>query len=191
MRQLQPQLLIATTRAMAGMQVVVEHDLGDTRPVVPLVDGRRPSAPRPSWDARFIHECGYWSHYDSSTKSSMWPIPLEFTTPELGLFGQRHDVLYDEPAPGDILLMHCPMWDAFVHSGVVVDVLTTIKHKGEKPMFDLYAIEGDVDKQGRLHGGRSLPVRRRLSPSRGDRFLRWAELDRESMRRERTGRWCT
>ena len=191
MRQLQPQLLIATTRAMAGMQVVVERDLGDTRPVAVPGDGKRREGPRPSWDARFIHECGYWSHYDSSTKSSSWPIPLEFTTPELGLFGQRHNVLYDMPAPGDILLMHCPMWDTFVHSGVVVDVLETIKQQGGKPMHDVYSIEGDIDKQGRLHGGRSLPARRRLAPSKGDRFLRGAELDRESMRRERTGRWST
>ena len=189
MRQLQPQLLIATTRAMAGMQVVVERDLGDTRPVEPLADGGRASGPRPSWDARFIHECGYWSHYDSSSKSSAWPIPLHYTTPELGLFGQRHGVLYDKPQPGDILLMHSKMWKVFVHSAVVVDVLATIKPPGKKPMYDLYAIEGDIDEAGRLRGGRSLPARRRVVPSRGDRFLRWAELDRESVRRERTGRW--
>ena len=187
MRQLQPQLLIATTRAMAGLQVVVERDLSDTRPEVPLVDGRPVKTPGPSWDARFVNECGYWSHFDSSTKSSSWPIPLHFTTQELGLFGLRHNVLYDVPIPGDILLMHSPMYKAFVHSGVVVDVSTPIPLRGEKPMFDVYSIEGDIDKLGRLHGGRSLPVRRRLSPSMGDRFLRWAELNAESIRRARMG----
>ena len=83
---------------------------------------------------------------------------------------------------GGILLIHSPRSKASVHSGVVVAVLATIRQQGEKPMLDVYAIEGDIDEVGRLRGGRSLPVRRRLSPSKGNRFLRRTELRMESTR---------
>ena len=190
MFRLSPQLLIATTRALAGMRVTGEQDLGDATLADPLVERTWHDQRPPSWDARFIQQCGYWSHYDHRSRSSTWPIPVDLTTPELGFFGLAHNVLYDTPEPGDIFLMWGPQRELFIHSGVVVDVLATHLVLGRKPSFDVYTIEGDTDDYGRLAGGQTKRVRRRLSAALGDRFLRWAELEGESARRASCGRLC-
>ena len=191
MFRLSPQLLIATTRALAGLGVT-EEDFGEAD------DGAQHQGrvlgivqdDRSSWDARFVQQCGYWSHYNHRSRSSMWPIPVDLTTPELALFGLAHGVLHDTPEPGDVFLMWGPSRDMFVHAGVVVDVLATYPEPGRKRSFDVYAIEGDTDEYGRLRGGRAMRVRRRLSAARGDRFLRWAELVSEGTRRSRCGSRC-
>ena len=111
MVRLSPQLLIATTRALAGMGVTGEMDFVDA------LD--RP----PSWDTRFIQQCGYWSHYEHRTRTSTWPIPANLTTAELALFGMAHHILHGAPEPGDIFLQYAEQRKTFVHTGVVLDVL--------------------------------------------------------------------
>lgn len=182
MFRLSPQLLIATTRALAGLGVT-EQDFGEATPTEPLA-GRlgQDEMPR-SWDARFIQRCGYWAHYDHRSRSSSWPIPVGLTTPELALFGLAHDILRDAPEPGDIFLQWGRQRDMFIHTGVVVDVLASHRVGGKMSFFDVYTVEGDTDEQGRLARGKAMRVRRRLSPALGDRFLRWAELDLEGVRR--------
>jgi hypothetical protein len=190
MFRLSPQLLIATSRALAGLRVT-EWDFGDTIEAEPRADplgdsSRRDEAPR-SWAVRFVLECGYWSHYEQRSRSSSWPIPRGLTTPDLALFGLAHNVLYDLPEPGDIFLMWGRRQKMFIHAGVVVDVLAIHRVVGMKPFFDVYSAEGDTDEMGRLARGKAMRVRRRLSAELGDQFLRWTEIQRRDTGRTLSG----
>ena len=183
MFRLDAQLLIATARALAGMGVAGEQFHDDAARDGPDIGPSSPDAPRRSWDAQFIQRCGHWSHYDHRSRTSSWPIPKELTTtPELAQFGDEHGILRDSPRPGDIFLQWGPPRKAFIHSGVVVEVLASRKFKGKPPRFDLYAVEGDTDEHGMLNGGRVMPIRRPLSSAMGDRFLRWTDLECQGLR---------
>jgi hypothetical protein len=183
MFHLDAQLLIATTRALAGLGVAGEQFPGAATPINPDIGGALHEAERGSWDAQFIQRCGYWSHYDHRSRTSSWPIPAELTsTPELAQFGDAHGILRDAPRPGDIFLQWGPPEKAFVHSGVVAEVLASRQFRGKPPHFDLYTIEGDTDEFGRLKGGKAMRVRRGLSPAMGDRFLRWTDLECQGLR---------
>ena len=179
MTPLSPQLLIATTRALAG--IGVNSEPGWKEATLPALDARTVpgEARRVSWDARFVLQCGYWAHYDHRTRTSSWPIPLTLTTPELAVFGKARGVLYDEPEAGDIFLQYAAHRRAFVHSGVIVDVLERIV-AGLTMHYNVYTVEADTDEAGMLGGGKTMRVRRRLSPMLGDCFLRWVELEKRA-----------
>ncbi|MEP6619420.1 MAG: hypothetical protein ABJE47_08895 [bacterium] len=176
---LSPQSLIITSRALAGVGLTPEEVRWDAKTLERATDAEGP----PSWDARFIHVAGFWSHYNHKSRTSAWPFPTDLTTPELGMFGMHHNVLYQEPMAGDIFLQWNVRVKTFVHSGVVVDVEGAIRVFGRKPAFDLYTVEGDTNEFAQLRGGKCMRVQRRLSAELGDRFLRWEELRHEGARR--------
>ena len=124
-----------------------------------------------------IEHCGHSSHYDDETQSSSWPIPPGLTIPGLAKFGTSRGVLYDTPDDGDIFLQYGPSRKTFVHACIVASVLASGQFDEKRPYYDVYTIEGDTDSLGRLGGGWTMRVRRRLYPALGDRFLRWVELD--------------
>lgn len=181
MFRLSPEQLIVGARTLAAMSVSEQFD-GTTRRDPDI--GQRVEAERTdSWDVRFIQHCGFWSHYDHKSRTSAWPIPQTVTTTaELAEFGEQHAILRETPRTGDIFLQYGPQRKAFVHSGIVVDVLASRQFAGKPPHFDLYTIEGDTDEFGRLHRGRAMRVRRQLSPELGDRFLRWPALECPGLR---------
>ena len=171
MFHLSPQLLIATTRALAGMCITGEPD--EDTVTTGEFQNREAS---PNRDARFVQECGFWSHYDHRTRTSSWPIPHGLTTEGLAMFGMQHGVLHDTPLSGDIFLQYSPASKSFIHSGVIVEVLASFREGAEDPYFDVYTIEGDTDEMGRVRGGKTMRVRRRLSAMMGDCFFRWADM---------------
>ena len=46
--------------------------------------------------------------------------------------------------------------------------------------YDTSTVEGDTDHRGRLGRGYTSKLRRRFSPTLGDRFLRWCDLPADS-----------
>lgn len=132
---------------------------------------------RPPWDLSFVQHCGYWAHRDAQTGESSWPIPAGLTREGLADFGEEHGILYATPDVGDIFLQYGRSRRTFVHVGIVMSVLGTGQFCPKTPYFDVYTVEGDTGANGRLHGGLTLRVRRRLNPGAGDRFLSWMELE--------------
>ncbi len=169
-------LLIAAARALVGTGPVA-----DMAPTPALSGDDASAAPpsehvRPSWDLAFVQHCGYWSHRDAQTEQSSWPIPAGITRSELAAFGTARGILYSTPDVGDIFLQYGPSRKTFVHVGIVMAVLGSGQFCPKTPYFDVYTVEGDTGAYGRLHGGLTLRVRRRLNPGAGDRFLAWMEL---------------
>lgn len=127
-------------------------------------------------DVALLELWGFWSHYDHRTDQSSWPVAPAHTAAELGAFGTERGVLRDEPQRGDIFLQYAPRRRTFVHAGVVVRVRGRGQLGPRQSYVDLLTIEGDTDALGRLGGGMTLRLARRLWPSAGDRFLRWVDL---------------
>ena len=177
MVRLSPQLLIVTAGALVGVGVDGERAFATPSEVTPAIDVAPKAESSASWNIRFLDHCGYWSHYDHRSRHSSWPIPQRLGAHELAAFGASRDILRKIPSPGDLFLQYARRQSSFVHAGVVVLVNDTGSMDAGAPYFDVYTIEGDTDHAGRLRGGRAMRVRRRLSPSLGDRFLRWADLD--------------
>jgi hypothetical protein len=178
MIRLTPQLLIVTASAFIGVgEHTADHTDGG------LIDRffrRRQddeSVPLREWDVALIQHCGYWSHFDHRMDRSSWPVSTARTASELGLLGLTHGILSDQPEAGDIFLQFSPMRQAFFRAGIVVRVCGHGMLAHNHTYVDLLTIEGDTDESGRHGQGKALRLARRLSPSAGDRFLRWADLD--------------
>ena len=166
MLSLSPQLLIESARSLVGTGRV--PGAGD--PTEHL------GTSRTSWDLQFIQHCGHASHCDPGSGESWWPIPAGVTYTELAQLGTDAGILHETPEVGDVFLKFGPGRKAFVHVGIVMGVLGSGEYSPKKPFHDVYAVEGDVGLCGQLYGGEIRRVRRRLCPSAGDRFLRWAAL---------------
>jgi hypothetical protein len=184
MIRLSPYLLIATASALLRLGAHPEDHapggpIDQLRTALPLDD--EPEGVEPvgaPWDVPLVLHCGYWSHFDHRSERSAWPVAAVRTSPELAAFGAQHGVIHDSPEDGDIFLQYGPRQRRFVHAGIVVSVVAHGRSSRSTPYFDVVTIEGDTDQSGRLGGGVTLRVKRRLSPAAGDRFLRWTELER-------------
>jgi hypothetical protein len=174
---LTPMLLVAAANSLVG---VSEHG-GDNRgPMVELFlkeVGQNPGQP---WCAAFVFHCGYWSHYDTVRKQSSWPLPRTASCAELGVKAAQAKVLRDQPEVGDVFLKHSQTAGRFTHTGIVVGVLEPDPHE-DRGVFVCTTVEGNTNEDGSANGYTTLRRVRRLSPERGDAFIRWAEL--QPMRR--------
>jgi hypothetical protein len=178
MIRLSPRLLIATAGALAGLGAHPFHRAPGTGiEQLYAVHAGDAQAPRESWDAPLIQHCGYWAHFDYRSGRSAWPVPSAATVAELAAFGASRAILHSQPAAGDIFLQYTPRRRGFMHAGIVVDVIASGRYDARTPYYDLDTIEGDTDVDGRVAGGVTRRMTRRLSPASGDRFLRWAELE--------------
>ncbi len=172
---LSPHSLIIAARALVIMGAQDDQTFGDPPPKQP---GAQPdSAPRDSWDLKFVHRCGFSAHYDQGSRTSSWPFPQEMTTAQLAMLGNDQRIMRDVPAPGDLFLMYSPPSHSFTQVGIVVAILGRGYYNRRTPYFDLYTIVGDTDETGLPGRGRAMRLPKRLSPAQGDRFLRWADLD--------------
>jgi len=130
-----------------------------------------------SWDAAIVNHWGYWSHFDHESEQSSWPVIAAASADDLNEFGLLKGVLRDEPEAGDIFLQHSPMHRGFVRAGVLARVVARGAVDEERRYFDVLTIEGNTGAAGQPGGEQTLRVERRLSPERGDCFLRWMDLD--------------
>ena len=176
MNRLSPLLLIASAGTLVGLGVKGTFPEESPDDVLDADDASR-EVDRRSADVRLIQECGFWSHYDHRSRRSSWPLPRGMTTQELAVFGRTRGILHDEPEAGDIFLQYAPQRKAYLHAGIVLGLLGSGRFTPTTPYYDVYTIEGDTDKYGRLGGGKTRRIRRRLLTALGDCFLRWADLD--------------
>jgi hypothetical protein len=178
MFHLSPRLLIATAGALVGLGAhPAHHAAGGKIERLHAVQASSPETSPVSWDVPLIQYCGYWSHFDFRREQSAWPVRGVATAPELGAFGTEHHLLHEEPARGDLFLQWAPRRGAYVHAGIVVEVLARGGYGSRAPYYDLETIEGDTDADGQLGGGVAMRVERRLLAAKGDRFLRWTDLE--------------
>ena len=93
------------------------------------------------------------------------------------LFGAERGILYERPTSGDIFLQRSFYRKDYIHAGLVMTVDGFGCEDDVNPYFETSTVEGDTDHRGLLGRGYTCKLRRRLSATQGDRFLRWCELD--------------
>jgi hypothetical protein len=146
-----------------------------------LLDAALASEEDSSWDVALVQHIGYWSHFDFASGESAWPLPSVRTPDELWDIASRHHVTRDEPRAGDIFLQYGPGKKQFVRAGLVAQVMESADYtpaaRGARRYYDIVAIEGATELDGRLGGKHVVRLVRRLVPECGDRFVRWLELD--------------
>ena len=173
---LSPQSLIISARTLALLGAQDDYTFGDAPPRSLHARASEHGSPE-RWDLRFVHRCGYASHYDHRSRTSSWPLPMDLTHTELAQFGEAQRILRDEPAAGDVFLVSHPRTKTFIQAGVIASVEARGQYDGRTPYFDAYTIVGDTDETGSPGRGRTMRLNRRLSLALGDRFLRWADMD--------------
>jgi hypothetical protein len=128
-------------------------------------------------DVRLLQDLGFRAYFDASARESTWPIPFGMTPHELALFGEREGVSYTEPQSGDIFLQRSFYANEYIHAGLVMTVDGRVPAADHMVCFLASTVEGDTDHRGLLGRGYTCKLRRRFNPAKGDRFLRWCELD--------------
>jgi hypothetical protein len=140
------------------------------------------------WSAAFVHHVGYWSHFDHRSGTSVWPLPDTGSCSDLAAFAARHLVLAaDAPEPGDVYLLWSPAKKEFVRTGIVLSRSRRFRHPSGRRHYECLTIDGDTTRHGSLRGGQTAVVQRVLSPSRGDRLIRWPLLELLSVERSYSG----
>ena len=168
---LSPQSLIISARTLALLGAQDDYTFGDA-PSRPLQTSASEHGSPERWDLRFVHRCGYASHYDHRSRTSSWPLPMDLTHTELAQFGDAQRILRDEPAAGDVFLVSHPRTKTFIQAGVIASVEARGRYDHRTPYFDAYTIVGDTDETGSPGRGRTMRLNRRLSLALGDRLYR-------------------
>ena len=132
---------------------------------------------RPRWDAALVHHAGYWSHFDPRGRVSSWRLPPLATCCALRSAARKLGVLVDDPLPGDLFLLWGPAKHTCVRTGVVVSVEGRGRFISGREWIECVVIEGCTDPDRTLGGGSTLRHLRKFCVSRGDRFVRWSDLD--------------
>ena len=81
-----------------------------------------------------------------------------------------------EPECGDVFLKKSAELGRFAHTGIVVSVDRVIG-RGDYAQFVCTTIEGNTNDDGSANGRTTLRKTRRLSIPRGDRFVRWVDME--------------
>lgn len=175
---LTPSFLVAAAAVLVGLR----EEGGDNHgPMVELFLRGVSQPPGQPWCAAFVHHVGYWSHFESVGNQSSWPLPPTASCYELGAFARSRGILKRVPLAGDVFLLFSPAHARFAHTGVVVRVRATGGSTGAEPWFDCDTIEGNTNDDGGREGWGVLRKVRRFYPMGGDRFIRWADLDKRDL----------
>ena len=151
-------LLIATAHAFAGC---VQRQ-------------RRKSGPGPRWDDLFVYHVGHASQFDRRRGTSRWPLPEKGGPPALAAFARLGLALVSEPVAGDVFLLRST-GQGYARVGIVTVVEQSSQWLSGETYHDCITVEGNTSP--RLEPGNAvLCHRRRFSPGRGDRFIRWTAL---------------
>jgi hypothetical protein len=126
--------------------------------------------PGEPWCAAYVSHIGFWSHYDPTTHTSSWPLPMTGACAVLGAFAQAHTILETVPARGDLFLMYFPSLHRFAHTGVILSVTDT-------PTASLCTtIEGNTNDDGSRDGWKTCIKTRLFKKTDSHRFIRWEAL---------------
>ena len=171
---LAPALVVAAASSFIG----VGEEGGDNRgQMVELFLGEVGQKPGAPWCAAFVYHVGYWALYDHRARRSSWPLPKTASCYQLGEFARRRGILFDVPREGDVFLLYSRDAGRFAHTGFVVDTLGG--PQGRKT-FECLTIEGNTNDDGSHNGNNTLMKSRPFDLERGDRFIRWVDLDRRA-----------
>jgi hypothetical protein len=133
----------------------------------------------------FVHHVGYWSHYEHGAAKSSWPLSSGSSFAELEKYAKDEKVLLEEPRAGDVFLLRHAPTASFEHTGIVARVREPGITPGGTPWVECDTIEGSTDAgDDPTADGMTIRVARsvrRFYPTLGDRFVRWADLDRRWM----------
>ena len=177
MSRLSPQVMVQFTRRLVHQELKWKPTALHAPEIPDSAVTDDPTAGCAPLDVRFLQQMGFRAFYNEVTGTSAWPVPLGMTPYELALFGKAHGILHREPEGGDIFLQRGFRRSEYVHAGLVM----TVDGKGvldeRIEYFETSTCEGDTDHRGMLHCGHTAKLRRRLSPTQGDRFLRWCDLE--------------
>jgi hypothetical protein len=175
---LTPTFLIAAAASLVG----VREEGGNNRgPMIELFLRGVKQPPGQPWCAAFVHHVGYWSHFDYGVERSSWPLPATASCYMLGANAKERGVLREEPEDGDVFLLWNAQLVRFAHTGVVARVREEGETPGKSAWFDCDTIEGNTDLGGSREGDGVMRRVRRFYPKAGDRFIRWADLDRRAV----------
>ena len=140
-------------------------------------EGEDSGRPSPSWDAKFVHHVGYWSHFDQRCGRSSWPLPDTNSVTELAQYAFTTGLIREAPMAGDVFLA----WDddvkEFTRTGIVVRVERFTRTPSRTEYFQCVTIEGSSEHIIGPSGRLTLRHKRNLAPMLGDRVIRWAALD--------------
>lgn len=175
---LSPSLLIAAAGALVGAGVESETSRG-------LLDRMFTGVGQPNqgpWSTAFVHHVGYWSHYDLRGRYSSWPLPATNEPRALAAFGEERAICLADPERGDVFVLWSAAAKQYTRSGIIVEVEERrVPRRFGRSAWICTAIEGETTQHGGLTGKGIHFVQRKLSPSAGDRFLRWTALDARGM----------
>ena len=176
MTRLSPQVLVRLARMTVERELKWKRTELHAPPIPDAAVTDDPIALEAPLDVRLLQQLGFRAYYDEVTQRSSWPIPFGFTPHELALYGKAHGVLHESPASGDIFLQRALRGREFAHAGLVMTVDGIDCVDDSTVYYRTSTVEGDTDHRGLLGRGYTCKLRRRLSPTLGDRFLRWCDL---------------
>ena len=129
------------------------------------------------WSAAFVHHVGHRSHLGRSGEYTSWPLPPTGDCNELARFASKRGILSStEPAEGEVYLVWSPIRREFIRAGVIALALDRRREDGSW-VYTCDTIEGNTNDAGWAPGRWIHAIRRTLCPERGDRMIRWADLD--------------
>jgi len=176
MARLSPQVLVQLARRTVEQEFKWKHTEEHAPPIPDGAEADDPTAALAPLDVRLLQQLGFRAYYDELAQTSAWPVPLGMSPHELALFGADCGMLYERPESGDIFLQRSLRGKDYIHAGLVMTVNGYGCLDEHTVYYETSTIEGDTDHRGLLGCGYTCKLNRRLSPTLGDRFLRWAEL---------------
>jgi hypothetical protein len=173
MMPLTPSLVVATANAFIGLGEDGDDNRGQ---MVELFLREVLQPPGQPWCAAFVHHVGYWAHYDHASLHSTWPLPATASCFELAEFARERGILREQPAVGDVFLLHSRELRRFAHTGIIVELVQSYG-TGANASYACTTVEGNTNADGSRNGNTTLRKTRRFSMANGDRFIRWVDAD--------------
>ena len=181
MIRLTPRLLIGAANAAVGMSeksaLAVKRIVERRLTIEARDDDQRPLA----HDVALVLHWGHCAHYDERVDSSSWPITRVRTADDIAGCASRNGLLREAPLEGDLFLLFSPPSRGYVRVGVLANVCGEGRLGARSTYYDVITIEPDSNEHGELGGGKVVRMKRRLCPAAGDRFVRWADMDRRTL----------
>lgn len=186
MTPLSPVLLLAALNTLAAQRhaptpaLRLARALGPTwlRRLEPRSDDRIASPLKMRAQLDLIHLLGFWAHYDLKYRLSSWPIPHMASAELLEEFAEQEGVLVNAPDVGDIYIAAARN-GRLSQVGIVTTVQLAVPFPGLPAAVTCHTARG-VPLQSGVPKQDSLSIvlgKRCLTTTRGDRFIRWADLD--------------
>jgi hypothetical protein len=169
---LTPSFLIASASAFIGMGDERTSDDLTLTDIFLREVGLPPGSP---WGTAFVSHVGHWSHFDHDGKKRNWPLPATGDPNALASFADQRKILRNDPVDGDIMLLWSAERRTFIHAGIILGLRQdqTNTDRGVR----CATLEGDVSPNGEIGGRCVRTLDRVVSWRRGDRFIRWSDLD--------------